>query len=317
MKYYLVIPQIHVQNANCISSPLTYGFPAITAFTGAIHALSRKLSDEFNICLGGVAIAAHDCSVQASRPAPYSDWSFVQSRHPIKKDGNSPSIIEEGYAHLRVSLLVEVIGEADWNQEEKQAFCEAVYLQMMQQRLAGGSILSIGNTRHKIRLHNDPAGDGEAIRVIRQQLSPSFVLIGRQDLLTEHTQKLQKKDPDITSLDALIDLCGIHWHPEAIEEGNELDSANIKWVPSSAKKGWIVPIPVGYKGIVPEFAVSDVADIRAPQYPTHFVESVYSIGEWRFINSQMEFEQMFWRYQTDFDNQLFLVGATHKVKKTY
>ncbi|WP_159566580.1 type I-F CRISPR-associated protein Csy2 [Budvicia diplopodorum] len=315
MKYYLVIPQIKVQNANCISSPLTYGFPAITAFTGAVHALSRKLSAAFNVTLDGVAIAAHDYDIQRSRPNSYSDWSFIQSRHPIKKDGSSPSIIEEGYVHLSLSLVIEVIGNADWNSEEKQAFCDAVYQQMMQQRLAGGSVLSIGNARRSISLHNDPKGDPKKVTAIQIELSPSFLLIDRQDALNEHTAKLQAKNPDNTALDALIDLCGIHVHPEVeTSKDEEVDATEKKvaWTTSSAKNGWLVPIPVGYKGIAPEFAVNQVADIRAPQYPTHFVESVYSIGEWRFVNNLPAFSNIFWRYQTDLDNQLFLVAPSRQ-----
>lgn len=313
MKYYLVIPHIKVQNANCISSPLTYGFPAITAFTGAVHALSRKLFPTFNMTLDGVAIAAHDCDIQRSRPNSYSDWSFIQSRHPIKKDGNSPSIIEEGYIHLKLSLVVEVTSETDWNSEEKQAFCDAVYQQMMQQRLAGGSILSIGNTRRQISLHNDPKGDPDKIKAIQIQLSPSFLLINRQDVLIDHTAKLQAENPDKTALDALIDLCAIHISPEVDElndSAGEVNGKGVRWVASSPKKGWLVPIPVGYKGIAPEFAIDRVADIRAPQYPTHFVESVYSIGEWRFVNSLPDFNHIFWRHHTDIDNQLFLVSQS-------
>ena len=57
---YLLVSRIEINNANAISSPLTYGFPAITGFTGAVHALSRKISQVDglqNICLDGVLIA--------------------------------------------------------------------------------------------------------------------------------------------------------------------------------------------------------------------------------------------------------------------
>ncbi|SFC42452.1 type I-F CRISPR-associated protein Csy2 [Pragia fontium] len=312
MKYYLVIPHIKIQNANCISSPLTYGFPAITAFTGAVHALSRKLTETFDVKLEGVAIAAHRCDVQRSRPNNYaSDWSFIQSRHPIKKDGNSPSIIEEGYAHLDVSLVIEVIGDMDWNPQEKQLFCDAVYLQLMQQRLAGGSVLSIGTAQRRIQLHNDPKGDNEAIKAIKIQISPSFLLMDSQQALIKHTKKLQAKHPDKTALDALIDLCSIHVHPESVGDArDDISKGNVTWTMSSEKNGWLVPIPVGYKGIAPEFGANQVADIRAPQYPTHFVETVYSVGEWRFTYKVNDFNTIFWRHHTDLDNQLFLVSQS-------
>ena len=42
-KALLVLPHLHVQNANAISSPLTHGFPSITSFTGLMLALQRQL----------------------------------------------------------------------------------------------------------------------------------------------------------------------------------------------------------------------------------------------------------------------------------
>ena len=40
--HLLVIPNLRVQNANAISSPLTHGFPSVTAFLGLMWALERK-----------------------------------------------------------------------------------------------------------------------------------------------------------------------------------------------------------------------------------------------------------------------------------
>ena len=39
----LILPRLQIQNANAISGPLTWGFPAPTAFTGFVHALERRL----------------------------------------------------------------------------------------------------------------------------------------------------------------------------------------------------------------------------------------------------------------------------------
>ena len=43
---YVLIKKIRILNANAISSPLTYGFPAISGFIGSVHALSRKISQQ-------------------------------------------------------------------------------------------------------------------------------------------------------------------------------------------------------------------------------------------------------------------------------
>ena len=40
--HLLVLPRLRVQNANAISSPLTHGFPSMTAFLGLMWALERK-----------------------------------------------------------------------------------------------------------------------------------------------------------------------------------------------------------------------------------------------------------------------------------
>ena len=40
---WLLLPNLRVQNANAISGPFSWGFPAPSAFTGFVHALSRKL----------------------------------------------------------------------------------------------------------------------------------------------------------------------------------------------------------------------------------------------------------------------------------
>ena len=64
---YLLLKRIHIENANAISSPITYGFPAITGFLGAVHALSRRLQSlesSNNLYLDGVLIACHDCQPQ-------------------------------------------------------------------------------------------------------------------------------------------------------------------------------------------------------------------------------------------------------------
>ena len=43
---YLMFKKVVIEGANTISSPLTYGFPAITGFLGSFHAMSRKMVDD-------------------------------------------------------------------------------------------------------------------------------------------------------------------------------------------------------------------------------------------------------------------------------
>ena len=108
MNFYLLFDRMQIQAANAISGPLSYGFPALNGFLGAIHALNRRLPESEGITLGGVLVACHHCDVQLYRPHPYADATFNQSRNPLKKNGDTAAIIEEGKVHLTVSLLVEV-----------------------------------------------------------------------------------------------------------------------------------------------------------------------------------------------------------------
>ena len=43
----ILIPHIKIQNANALSSPFTIGFPAMTAWLGAVHALERKINEKY------------------------------------------------------------------------------------------------------------------------------------------------------------------------------------------------------------------------------------------------------------------------------
>ena len=56
----LVLPHLRIQNANAIASPLTHGFPSITAFTGLMWALERKLAQAgVPLQLQGVGVVCH------------------------------------------------------------------------------------------------------------------------------------------------------------------------------------------------------------------------------------------------------------------
>ena len=46
MSNYLLLKGLRVQNANALSSPFTFGFPAVTAFLGFGHALQRFINPE-------------------------------------------------------------------------------------------------------------------------------------------------------------------------------------------------------------------------------------------------------------------------------
>lgn len=293
----LLIDRVQIINANAISSPLTYGFPAITGFTGAIHALSRKVSKNEtlkDIRLDGVLIACHECQPQVYRESSYKEFSFIQTRNPLKRDGKTASIIEEGRCHLTVSLVVGVYADDDLTDEQKQQLISTVHQLIQQQRIAGGSVVKLN--KKDVKFYTDAD-----INDIKPKLLPAFVLMDAHDSLQQMTTKLQSHHPKATGLDVLIETATLH-HITSDEKGES-------WSVESIKKGhgWVVPIPVGYQGISPKFDATIMQNSRNPEYPSQYVEAIYSLGRWVFPHSINNLASAFWYQTHDHEQALYLV----------
>lgn len=319
--YYILFDHIKLQGANAISGPLSYGFPALTGFTGAIHALSRKLTHH-NVQLGGVIVACHDYELQTYQSSQFSDRTFKQTRNPIKRDGKSASIIEEGKIHLDVSLVVEVrVPEqqlynalGDKQSKTTQQFLQECKELLWKQRIAGGSVLEIGEVQ-LFHLAEE--------RDIPFALMPAFVLMQATNELVNITEELKtglraglldedgniphstlQAQPDATALDALLEMATLHHipaHPNA---------SSVDWQTYSVKqdRGWLVPIPVGYQAISPLFDAGQLQHCRTTVYPSQYVETIYSLGKWVFpFSLPDDLSQCFWRYRAP-QNNLYLIS---------
>ncbi|OCG47867.1 type I-F CRISPR-associated protein Csy2 [Gilliamella sp. Choc5-1] len=285
LRFYLLFDHVKIHNANAISSPLTYGFPAISGFLGAIHALSRKIESENPIYLDGVLIACHECDVQVYRPNNYADYTFRLTRNPLAKNGSTRSIIEEGRVHLDVSLLVEVkiedretLDDAD----EQQAFIQQMKQKLYQQRVAGGQVVDI----ESVALYSASESNKNLINA----LLPAFVLVEAPQDLQDITAELQQQDPNATALDALIETAMLHHHPQEKDH----------WQTTSVKqgRGWLVPLHLGYQAISPLFSAGKVEHARSNEHATQFVECIYGLGKWVFpLRLKESLSQAFWRYK--------------------
>ncbi len=296
---YLLFKRIYIENANAISSPITYGFPAVTGFLGAVHALSRRLrivASAQNLNLDGVLIACHDCQPQVYRQTPYSDYSFNQSRNPILKSGKTASIVEEGKCHLTLTLGMEIVAEKPITQNRGTQLALQVQEMLMQQRVAGGSVRGFGGRQSAhFFLPND------AWQMTRH-LVPAFTLMEAKKDLEELTALLQQERPEATALDALIDLACLHHIP--VEK-----NGSVQWQTRSAKtgRGWLVPMPLGYQGIAPAFAAGALANCRTDEYPAQYVEALYGLGKWIFPHRIDDITRAFWRYRHQAEGDLYLV----------
>ncbi|WP_352339051.1 type I-F CRISPR-associated protein Csy2 [Psychrobacter sp. 16-MNA-CIBAN-0192] len=303
---YLLFKKVIIDGANTISSPLTYGFPAITGFLGSFHAMSRKMADDTQlseVSLGGVLLACHDCQPQMYRPNTYNNYTFNQTRNPIKKDGKTASIIEEGKCRLVMSFVVEILAETSLTAEQQVSAIQETKQWIQQQRMAGGSVHGLA------RFEPVQFFDSSDISAVIPQLLPAFVLMDAQNEFAQIINEVQKDNPDATPLDALIDVCALHHIPETQKNGDT------KWLTTSRKSGhgWLVPMPIGYQGISDLYDSGVMQNVRNPKYPSQYVEAIYSLGKWVYpqllnrIGGEHDIANAFWRYHYDADNSLYLV----------
>jgi CRISPR-associated protein Csy2 len=288
----LVLPRLRVQNANAISSPMTWGFPAITAFTGFMTALERRLTTEDGIAFFRVGVICHGIEPQVTRGG-YTR-SFHLTRNPVSKDGSTAAIVEEGRVHLDITLVFEVelkssiIGEA-----EREKLATRIGDLVAGMRIAGGSVMPPlpDVLRHPPRpqlllVSDDPDARRKDFRKLSRRWLPGFALVSRDDLLKAKLSELIKTAPGATLLDAWLDLSRLNYravrhHSFTEKNGVKSDEGaeTIEWV-MDPRQGWTVPIPVGFAALSKLHAPGTVAGVRDPNVPFQFVESVYSIGQW-------------------------------------
>lgn len=334
----LILPRLRVQNANAISSPLTWGFPSPTAFLGFVHALERSLA-HFGQVFDGVGIVCHDFEAQTFRPNRRHHLIFTQSRNPVYlkrdaakfiADGTPAAIVEEGRAHLVASLIIAVRGGFDESQEE-QDFAEAAYQKALGMRLAGGSVLPTLDRRipkpEWIPWPYAEMDQPATFKRLRRKLLPGAALVHRPDLLGQRLAEMKAEgDHSASVLDALLDLTGLNHVPVMAASGEETvlngaeggtpdpstnpDAPNgdsgsrVAWR-IRTRPGWLVPLPIGYAGISELHAPSEVANARDATTPFRFVESLYSLGQWIAPHRLSSLEQLLWHGAAEPDAGLY------------
>lgn len=298
----ILLPRLKVQNANAISGPLTWGFPSPTAFTGFVHALERKFAAELHEGFAGVGVVCHQFDPQVSQPPGRRTQVFRLSRNPVGKDGGTLALVEEGRAHMEVSLVIAV---KDYKEKSKgDYFAEDLHHAAQGMRLAGGSLLHQEGKRYQAQwwaLAGDAEGDAAVFRKLRRRLLPGFALVQRADLLASHLAELRQTRPESNALDALLDLSRLNIEP-VVSQANDAES--VKWE-IRRKPGWLVPLPIGYAGISPLYAPGEVENARDSTTPFRFVESLYSLGQWISPHRLDGLNQLLWTQESDADNGIY------------
>lgn len=301
-RHLLILPRLRVQNANAISAPLTWGFPAMTAFTGLMLALERTLPEGLGLHLRQVGVICHQHDIQTAS-AGYNLQQFNLMRHPVDKDGNTAAIAEEGRMHMEISLIFAVDGkicrEAD--PAKRQQIAKEVDQIVHGMRIAGGSLLPRQNQRYQPSLKAMEM-DGEAyeaqFRRLRRQLLPGFALVLNEQAFTQHLAERRQTEPNVARLDTWLDFSRLH-HDCLIDKEGGSHHWEIR-----RRSGWLVPIPVGYKTLSSHES-GEVANARDPNLPFRFVESIYSVGQWISPHRLDRPESLLWYIDNDPDNGIY------------
>lgn len=291
--HLLVLPRLQVQAANAISSPLTHGFPSITAFIGLMWALQRKVAASG---ISGVKFRAVGVVCQRHQELVSDAYvkTFSLTRNPIERDGKTAAIVEEGRIHLQISLVLAVDCDTlGMDVEADNALAERIGQILQTMRIAGGVLLPSERSPspYWVAMTGDAEGRHALFERLRLRLLPGFALVARDDLLAERLAALREENPETTVLDAWLSRSRLNWryHKGVIQP----DKGH--WQYDQEKgSGWVVPIPVGYAALTDVQAAGAVANARDEGTPFQFVESLYSLGEWVSPHRLQTPEQLLW-----------------------
>ena len=284
-KNILLIPHLLVHNANALSSPFTIGFPAMTAWLGAIHALQRKLnSDGFvDLEFTAVGVVSHKADLQVYRGAGDYVNSIVGTSNPVDKDGKRPAFIEEARIHLDVSLVIEFNRV---ERDEKDKFLERVTHHLQSRmKMAGGDIFGFKQLDiYQVKREKELAE-------IRRKLMPSYAIVERKDLMIE------AMDKGLDAMNALLEYVTINHSCEKDDDGKVL------WTSRRKSAGWIVPIATGFQAIS---ELGKAKNQRDTDKPHCFAESVVTLGEFKMVYKIESLDEILWHYSVDKEHGLYL-----------
>lgn len=287
MRHFLFIPHLKIHNANAMSSPYTIGFPAMTAWLGAVHALQRKLKQQgCDLNLNKVAVSCHDFNLQTYKGRGDFVHSIVGTANPLDKDGNRPAFIEEARCHLEVSLLIEIESSSKRQRDQLLELVNGIVASM---KFTSGDVLSAKPCT--ILNFDDDEDQSQQLRPILNKLMLGHVLIERRDLVIQSMQ--DGKD----ALDSVLDYLKVTHSSIQDEDGK------VTWTSKRKAQGWLVPIAVGFQGISELGHAKNQRDVNTLH---RFAESVLTLGEFVMPYRIESIDQLLWQYHVDLENNLYL-----------
>lgn len=300
--FIVALPGLRVGGANACSGPLTHGFPAMTAFLGLADAIERRQRNAgAGLRIDGVGVVCH--GYQENVYLRGGQRRFALRSATPKPNGSAASVVTKGSIDLDLTLVLGVTADS-WLDDGtvQNAGAEALREAVLDSRLAGGSFdASVRRLAPTVMsLGGCLPGSGDAkpfMRRLAQRLRPGKTLVLRRDLLAARDDH-----PGESLLESWLAMSGqaARWRPGQ-------DSANGEWTTAPNKRGWIVPIPIGYAAVSLLYAPGELAGVRDATVPLRFVECVYSLGQWIAPGELSAVQSMLWYRDADADGH-YLCG---------
>lgn len=289
MRRFLLIPHLKIHNANAMSSPYTIGFPAMTAWLGAVHALQRYIHQQSlpDVSFYKVAISSHKFDLQTYKGHGDFVNSIIATANPLDKDGTRSAFIEEARCHVEVSILIEYAG---LDPDDEEHYKNSINNHIHCMKWASGDVMSC----KPIELLNVDEEDESSVKALLVKLMLGYVLIERRDLMLTAMQE----NPD--ALDALLSYLKVMYRSESVDD-------KVLWKATRKQAGWLVPIAVGFQGISALGIAQHQRDIDTPH---RFAESVVTLGEFVMPYRIKNIDDMLWQYHVDLQKNLYVCQTT-------
>lgn len=313
--HILVTPRLIIEDVNTAAGALVWGFPSISSFVGFSVALERSsAAQQHGVMITGVGVIHHDHTHHVYGKKGFK--LFCLNAKPLNQSGKTDGIVQEARMRLEASFIFEIVFKDGLQKtaDELNHISLSLWKQIQQMRICGGRPNAAGRGLKNPIL--EPISSGEEgseqethavqMRRLARPLMPGFALVGRAGLLTSHTAKYTEENPGSTNFDAFLDLCSRKYR--CVKE-------NTKFIwEAEARKGWIVPIGVGFAPITKVFEPGVVSGARDDQTPLCVVEPVYSIGEFVSPHRIQNAESIFWRFDLEAyeKHQLYISRNDHE-----
>ena len=288
MAKYIVLKRLYIVNVSALQNEFIVGIPAMTQWNGFIDNLNRKLKEFIHI--DSFAISYHNFQLQnsiegytsihnslrTSTPCAINRANYGKTEQAINKLKMNAGFCDDWKSTMLVSILLKYDGQNFDEEDLKQK----IHSILMTNHICGGNL-----SEYRSKVPIEFMTDVQEEKVIKNKLMPGYVLVNRINYLNE----FMKENKECDKLQALLEHLYLNYDEEKEEFSKKI------------KKGWCVPIVVGFKRISEKVDITICRDKGNDHY---FAEAVTSLGEFIMPN-KLNINDFLWK--GEYNEGIYLV----------